>query len=303
MPSVDHEAIIDLFRKQPRLVTEVMRASFDLSLPGDSGKPVESTIGEVVPTEYRADLVVAFETVRVIIEVQLRKDDKKRWSWPAYVTSLRARERCDAYLLVVTPSAEVERWARNPIALGNPGSCFVPLVLGPEGCPPIMDGAIALRHPELTILTAILRSGAEPDRKGLLAALKGAVTLDDDRSKLYMDLVLRAAGADAQQVWEAFMATPHDYEYKSEIMRQLVAEGLEKGLEQGLEKGLAAGRIAATAEAVLKVLAARGLPVSDAARQAILSATDLDTLERWHDRSFAVGSVEELLGAPPSTEL
>src|SRR5690606_16799673 len=86
MPSLEHEAILELFRRAPNLVSEAIRAAFDIHLPEEPGKPVESTLGQLAPTEYHADLVVAFGEIRVIVEVQLRRDPEKRWTWPLYVT-------------------------------------------------------------------------------------------------------------------------------------------------------------------------------------------------------------------------
>lgn len=185
MPSLDHEAILGLFRSEPKLVAEVMRAAFDLGLPADAGRSIESSLGEMTPTEYRADLVVAFGNVRVIIEVQLGRSADKHWAWPSYVVNLRAREKCPVYLLVVTNSAEVARWAREPIPLGNPGSNFLPLVLGPESCPRIISVEVAREHPELAVLSGILHAGARPSIESLVAAFAGAMALEDDQATLY----------------------------------------------------------------------------------------------------------------------
>jgi hypothetical protein len=43
----------------------------------------------------------------IVIEVQLQRDDRKRFTWPVYVAGLRARLECPACLLVVTPSDAV----------------------------------------------------------------------------------------------------------------------------------------------------------------------------------------------------
>ena len=67
---------------------------------------------------------------------------------------------------------------------------------------------------------------------------------------------------------------------------------------------LAERRAAATAErrtlaeAILTVLGARNIHVSDAARERVLRTEDLDTLKRWLPLAATVTSVEELLGKP-----
>ena len=64
--------------------------------------------------------------------------DKLR-SWPRYVVWQWAASECPTYLLVVTPSRRVERWASKPIALGHPGFTLAPIVLGPSNVPSLRD--------------------------------------------------------------------------------------------------------------------------------------------------------------------
>ena len=54
------------------------------------------------------------------------------------------------------------------------------------------------------------------------------------------------------------------------------------------------GRVSAKAAAVIAVLEARGLTVSDAQRQRIVATTDLELLDRWVPRAVTVSAVEDL---------
>jgi len=65
----------------------------------------------------------------IVVEAQLARDARRRFSWPVYVARLRARLKCPCCLLVVTASDKVAEWAREPIVLG-PGGKLVPLVVG-----------------------------------------------------------------------------------------------------------------------------------------------------------------------------
>ena len=90
-----------------------------------------------MPTEFRADAVVLLidgkPVLGVIVEAQLSRDERKRFSWPAYMTVLRARHECPVELLVVTPDRAVATWAAAPITLDLVGDCVVrPRVLGPD---------------------------------------------------------------------------------------------------------------------------------------------------------------------------
>ena len=59
MASMLHEGLLLLFRNRPTLAPELLRDALGLTLPDWSEARVESAeLTEVVPTEYRADLVV-----------------------------------------------------------------------------------------------------------------------------------------------------------------------------------------------------------------------------------------------------
>lgn len=300
MPSTNHEAIIELFRGDSKLLPELLRAAFDLGLPSATGKSVESTFSSVA-TEHRADLVVDFEGTQVIVEVQLQRDPEKKWSWPNYVTSLMARSRCRVYLLVVTNSEEVARWASEPISLDNPGSTFVPLVLGPGTCPRIRSIDEAEKFPELAVLSAILHAGADANFEDFSAGFLGALSLRGERGTSYGDLVLDAAGELAPRVLEAIMPTSHGWEPKSEFARMHWSKGREEGREEGHQVGLEEGQIAATADAVVKVLEARGLKPSEEERLTILNTADLPTLKHWLGQAITAPSVETLLHTRPTS--
>jgi len=72
-------------------------------------------------------------------------------------------------------------------------------------------------------------------------------------------------------------------------------EGREEGREKGREEGLAQGVTRGRAESILRLLAARGVPVDEAARQRILSCTDMASLDRWFDRALDATTVSAVL--------
>lgn len=140
-PSVTHEALVQLFRDRPELAPELLHDALGVSLPAFSEVRTESS-DFVVPTEYRADLVILLidgkPVLGIIVEVQLYTAVPKLTSWPVYVAALRARLGCPACVLVVTPSDKVAAWASKPIELG-PGGRLTPLVLGPSAIPAVGD--------------------------------------------------------------------------------------------------------------------------------------------------------------------
>lgn len=160
MPSLTHQILLMLFQNRPSLAPELLVETLGQAVPEyDSVELPDADLSQLAPTEYRAVQVVLLRArtgepvLGIVLEVQLRRDEAKPYSWPLYLAALRARWRCPCLLLVVTPSESVARWAARPIDLGQPGSSFVPLVLGPSAIPVVTDPERARRSPELALLS------------------------------------------------------------------------------------------------------------------------------------------------------
>jgi hypothetical protein len=87
MPSQLHEALLLLFRNRPELAPELLRDALQVELPAYSEARIESAeLSDIQPAEYRADLVVLLyegkPVLGIVVEVQLRPDPDKRYSWP-----------------------------------------------------------------------------------------------------------------------------------------------------------------------------------------------------------------------------
>ena len=96
---MQHEGLLLLFRNRPELAPELLRDVLGLQLPRWTEARVESAeLTEVVPTEYRGDLVVLLlegkPCFAIVVEVQLSWNEDKRKRWPLYLTSLRSRVGC-----------------------------------------------------------------------------------------------------------------------------------------------------------------------------------------------------------------
>ena len=82
---------------------------------------------------------------------------------------------------------------------------------------------------------------------------------------------------------------------------QGLAEGLTKGRAEGLTKGrgqgLAEGRGQGLARAVLQVLRARGITVTRALRQRIVSCSDVRQLTDWTRRAAVATSADDLFAS------
>ncbi len=166
VPSVAHEVIVEIVREHPEHVLALLRAAFGVTYDG-ALEVIESAenLTEIRPPERRADAVIVVRrpgrrrpVKALVVEVQLRRDARKRLSWPAYVAVLHARLACRVSSVVLCLDASVARWCARPIALDDHGSRLVLWVLGPDELPPV-DVALARRHPELAVLWLLAHRG------------------------------------------------------------------------------------------------------------------------------------------------
>jgi hypothetical protein len=130
----------------------------------------------------------------------------------------------------------------------------------------------------------------------VLPALRG---LDDDRARLYYDLVYNSLNEAARRALEAMMK---GYEYQSDFAKKYVAqgrtEGRAEGHTEGRTEGCAEGRTQEAARNLLAVLRVRGIAVPDAVRERILAQKDPERLERWLEKAVVAASAAAVLDEP-----
>ena len=283
MPSQLHESLLFLFRNRPALAPELLRDTLRVDLPPYTETRIESAdLTDIQPAEYRADLVVLLldgvPVLGIVIEVQLSYDVDKPFVWPAYVANLRARFELPVVLLVVTVDETTARWAARPIELGG-GNRFTPVVLRPSGVPEITDETAARADPELAVLSAMAHGRDEDSGTAARiasAAHAASLGLDEDRSRLYVDLVLASLSETVRQELQAM--DPAKYEYQSEFARRYVAQGNAEGRAQGradlLTRQLTL-RFGALPPEVLAQLSTASIAELDAVGERLLTAPTL----------------------------
>ncbi|UQA55796.1 hypothetical protein [Polyangium aurulentum] len=241
MPSFLHEGLVELFRNRPVLAVEMLVEALGLAVPGFTEARIEpADLSEIIPRELRADLVVLLLDDRpvlvIVVEAQLQFDPDKPFVWPCYVVGARARYRCPACLLVVTPDAALTRRLSQPIALGPGGFALPMFVLGPTGVPVVTDIPEAMKRPELAVLSAVAHGQTEVALEVAVAALAASAGLDEERGALYGDLVLSSLSEAARRALEELKAM-RNYEYQSEFARKYFAQGLDEGRKEGRLEG------------------------------------------------------------------
>jgi hypothetical protein len=280
-----HEGPLDLVRQHPEIAVEFAQDA-GIKLPGEIAVSLAPTdMSAVVPVQYLADMVVLISdtatskpVLAVIIEPQLRDSETKRYSWPVYVTTARSLAKCPAAVLVVLcPDPAEAAKCRRLIRTGHPGFDLAPIVID-SGGPPGRDGA---GGPYLTVFAASMGGidmGSEPGARRVLDAIASTEVSDSDRLRMTA-IILRLASDAARQILEAMMTTS---EYEKTFIERIHDEGIAEGEARG------------KAEAVLKLLDARGLSLSQEQRQQVTSCTDTAQLDLWFERAITVTTVAEV---------
>jgi hypothetical protein len=228
VPSFLHEFLVDLFRRRAELAGELLEAGLGVRVPEGQAHIGSIDLSQVASPAYAADCVVRLGDAHdravgaIVVEVQLAPDAGKRRSWPVYVAALRANLDCPVWLLVVTPSDEVARWASAPIDLGHPGFCLSPLVVGPAAVPRITEAEPG-QAPELAVLSVL----AHPEEAVAQVALASIGSLAEERARLYFDFIWAALPQTVRAALEGWM---EKHEYQSDFARHYLQEGLQRAV-------------------------------------------------------------------------
>jgi hypothetical protein len=301
--SLEHEELVELFRSDPELAIDLIRGVPGVQIPRYQTIEVKpADLVDLIPVSYRADVLVLLLDGKpvfvIIVEVQLDRDLDKLYSWPLYSAAARARYRCPTCIVVYAPDQAIAAWCTRPIDLGQPDSPFRPLVRGPEAIPVVTDPAEAIEHPYRAVLSVVAHGDSEQAEAIGKAAMAGIAGFPTDVRATWEAVILAGLNEAARVALEAKMAlNPEKYLEKHPLYRKAVTEGERKGLIEGERKG----RIEGEAQALLTMLAARGIPVSDAARERIIGCEQLDVIEGWIRRALTVSAADELFAAPDAS--
>lgn len=300
----EHEGLAKLFQNRPSFAAELLAHVFGLHLPAFTKAKNESPeLTRVVPDQFFADAASVYYDAKgkpafgALVEVQRELDPDKRRAWPVYLTVHGSQHDCPTWLLVIATKPSVARWAAEPIELGHPGFVLTPLVLGPATTPIVTDRERALAAPELAVLSAQMHGASERGAEVALVAFEAIsaafLGTDDDRLRIYADLVHSSLSGAVRRSVEAIMASGN-YEYQSEFAKRYVSQGRAEGKAEGIIEGLQT--------AVLDLCELLGIKLG-AARRTQLEAMNVDELEalrlalkqnrRWPDAAGA--------GAPRTT--
>lgn len=298
MPSPTHQILVELFRRRPALVSDLLdavpAAGLPLDLPpGARIVPTTATFTDLTHGEYRADLAMHVlpegsdaPARTFILEAQLRPDNDKRYTWPLYSAGLRARDRCPVTTIVIALDERTARWAGTPVVLDPLGThVFRPVVIGPGDIPLIEDLAAARARPELALLSALVHCRTPGSEAAVYAALGAAsAALDSEFRMLYASAIGALISDEVRRPLEELM----DFEGNQldvEIYRYYYAKGEKAALE--------------TWRALLiDLLAERFGPLPEVAQGRIRDARP-EVLAHWARRVISAKSLDDVLASVP----
>ncbi|MGQ4413793.1 hypothetical protein ACN6LA_005259 [Streptomyces sp. SAS_269] len=290
MVGSSHEALYRIFQKDPTLLTRALQRVLHVPFPEPRQiAALNVDLTEIEPVERRVDTLLRAETDEgtylFVIESQGKVDDRKRGSWPYYLSYLYEKYRCEPVLIVVTQNSATARWAARPIRLGfrDWHSLTVrPLVLGPDNVPVIADEQSAARDVPIAVLS-VMTHGRGPQAPAILGSVATALrTIDEETAAVLAQFVDSClADPQAKQMWRDLM-TATQYFWRHPLAEQVREEGREEG------------RAEAKAEMVLHMLRWRGIEVPDAVRERVTACADLDRLEAWAQRAMHAKDASEL---------
>jgi hypothetical protein len=315
MPTLEHNALVEMFREHPELAPHVLATLFHVEVPPHASVAVvESSLDQLIPVEFRADLVLELRDAKgklvlaIVLEVQRDVDPDKKFSWPTYVTGVRARRRCGAVVLVVAPDAGVAAWAAESIDLGLGLGTVTPLVLGPAVVPEITDPADAEKEIELAVLSAVAHGNGPNGLTVVQAALAALGRLDQEHAMVYFQLIWDGLREPMQQALEA-LVMERQIEGEATLppfVRRLIDRGMREGKLEGMREGklegmregklegVREGKLEGKRETLLRLLARAEIVLTENESARIQACSDIATLDRW---------IENVLGAKTATEV
>ncbi|MFC7731932.1 RpnC/YadD family protein [Actinomadura keratinilytica] len=297
MPSQVHDIPAELFRWSPKIAGHLL-AEMGIKIPDiHDATEVSESCTDHKTSEYMADAAVLLDTQDgpwgVVVEVQ--RNDRlhdKRFTWPLYLATLRARHECPAALLVIAPQPSVARACAATIETGHPGYALTPLVLRPEHVPVMTDPDAIAADPAMGVLSAMFHAGPDDTLDAVVQGHDKIAEADRLIARRYYDWVSALLPEAARKTLREKMKTAS--RWYSEDAQAWIAEGIAEGKAQGLAEGKAEGRAEGEAKSLLLFLEARGIEVTDEQRQRILQCADLQQLETWVRRAATVSSADEL---------
>jgi hypothetical protein len=316
MPTLEHNALVEMFRENPALAPHLLALVFHQEVPPHASVRVaDSALDRLIPVEFRADLVLELldgagkPLLAIVLEAQRGPAPRKKYTWPVYCAVARAERECPAIVLVISPDAEVAAWAAETIDLGLGRGAIQPFVLGPATLPLLTDPAMAANEVELAVLSAMAHGNGPEGLAVIEATVVGLARLDQEHWAVYFQMLWKVLREPMQRALEALVMQGQvegGVPLPAFLEKMLEARALEakleglrdgeiKGLRDGEIKGLRDGKLDALRSTLLRLLARAGIAITVDESARIQACKDAGTLERWIENVLGAKSAADVL--------
>ena len=271
MPSSWHDSVKAVFDENPELAVEIACGLTGAPVPrGAPMRAEQPNFNDRPSTDFQADAVIVAgppqDPVRaVIVEAQKSRLNDKRQQWARYAAVLWTFLRCPVDVLVICPDPKTAAWYDQAVPTTLPGYTHLPVILPPSAVPAITSPDVAAAKPALASLS-VAYHGTDP--AVCRAFADGLRRLPRERAAKYHEHAYNMSPQAVQQILEQLM-TSEAWPVYSPFAKEHFGRGKKEGKQEG------------EAEAILLVLTARGLDVSEAERDRIIGCTNLKQLKAW----------------------
>ena len=280
MPSSWHDSVTAVFSENPELAVEIATSLNGTWVPRGIPVRVEApSFNDRPSSDFQADAVIVAGTARdpvraVIVEAQKHTLKDKPVQWARYAAQLWTFLRCPVDVLVICPDAKSAFWYARPVVTTLPGYTHLPVVLPPSAVPAMISPDEVAARPAMAALS-VAYHGANP--AVCRAFADGLRQLPRDHAVKYHEHAFNISPLAVQRILEQLM-TSGTWPVYTPIAKEHFGRGKKEG----------------EAEAILLVLKARSLAVSDAERERITSCTDLKQLKTWVTRAATADKTSDL---------
>ncbi|GGK96120.1 hypothetical protein Sme01_31560 [Sphaerisporangium melleum] len=300
MPLPWHDALRNLITSDPAITLALLRAA---AVKVPDGLPLAAgpySVSDRVSTDLYPDNTVRVGpahdracTVIVEIERELSAGKLEQFAIKAAAVALETRK--DVQVLVFTRALDAGVWD-EPVNVRRGALSYVltPVIYGRRDLPRLTDPKQIAADPASGVLSVF---GHGDDPKVAEAFASATDFFPVEPGVPYTEWAYDCGPALFRSMLEAKMEVtdwPVSTPFAKRHYGRGLAEGEAKGKAEGEAKGKAKGKAEGEANAVLTVLATRGVPVTDRQAAAILACTDLEQLEKWLTKAVTATTIDDL---------
>jgi hypothetical protein len=250
VPGPYHQAILSLIKANPRLVFELARR-FDgqLDIPSGEYEAASNELPDpaVSTTVLHADWVIAEVALQgpkrvpmagVAVEVEVRFNPLKVYSWLSYAAGVRRLFQCRGWTLVFAPDERVRTDAQNMFETEPRAS---PWFVVPEMLPPIMDVDQSMKDIDRSVLTTLFHAHSDVGLACARATLEALLRVAHPKRKMYRSLVNAALKKDQREFLPRELLAEEGLDWDdSEPLGPMELDGpyYVRGLSEGRTEGL-----------------------------------------------------------------